>query len=438
MKTLAVVTWGALLASGCRHAGDGPQRRSPDAAASSGVTTMDTTTPIALAGNGVARVAHRDTDANGAGIVDGDLRPGAAAADPDSTAAIEPTRPDAPLTIPSPTGIPLVEGLRLTSALHFPDGDRENLVTIATISHDGVVYEWRDRERHRDGTRDERSFSRLVSLNDLAGAPRLNPVFEATERSEHPGFTAMSLSRASYVRASTSPQIPFTMVAIEGGPLGGHLTSIGATLLTYRGTLARVGSQLERLPVLLDGTRTELPALHVSGHFTLGEDAIDAELWFLADSANPLLLRSVWGHDLFQMIRIDRPKRAATTVEDELRKDCRAELPGVYFAFASADLEPESTPALAGVAAMLGRHPDWALAIEGHTDSIGAPAANQTLSERRAAAVRAALVTSFNIDASRLRTSGFGATRPKESNATLEGRAHNRRVEVVRPCGTDH
>ncbi len=443
MRGTAMASWasaGAVIVAlgACRRDAPGPPHGSRDSAVRvTGALTPDSAAPIAIAGASGDRLAPRDTDVRGVGIVDGDLRPGTAASDPDSAAAAVREDGGAAPKIPSPTGIPLVEGLRLTSALHFPDGDRENLVTISTISNDGVVYKWRERERRSDGSRGEHSFSRLVSLNDLAGAPRLNPVFEATERSEHPGFTAMSLSRAAYARASTNPQIPFTMVALENGPLGGQLAPLGATLLTYRGTLARVGAHSETVPVLLDGVRTDLPALHLHGHFTLAEDTIDAELWFLADTANPLLLRSVWGRDVFQMIRIDRPKRATTAVEDELRKDCRAELPGVYFAFASADLEPESTPALMGVATMLKRHPDWSLGIEGHTDSIGGPAANKALSERRAAAVRAALITPFGIDASRLRASGFGATRPRESNATLEGRAHNRRVEVVRPCGTN-
>jgi flagellar motor protein MotB len=429
------VGWATLALAGCRHTGDKAQR---DAASTSAALIADSAALVALAGAGSTPVTHRDTDATGAGIVDGDLRPGTAASDPDSAATALSSDSVAPPTIPSPTGIPLVEGLRLTSALHFADGDRENLLTISTISNDGVVYRWRDREQHADGKRQEHFFSRLVSLNDLAGAPRLNPVFEQTDRSEHPGFTAMSLSRAAYVRASSNPEIPFTIVDLEAGPLGGQFVPFGSTLLTYKGTLARVAGPLEKMPVLLDGVRTELPTLHLHGHFSLAEKAIDAEFWFLADTANPLLLRSVTGRDVFQMIRIDRPRVATTTVEEELRKDCRAELPGLYFAFASADLEPESAPALAGVAAMLKRHPDWSLAIEGHTDSIGGAASNKALSERRAGAVRAALISAFGIDASRLRASGFGATRPKESNATLDGRARNRRVEVVRPCGTSH
>ena len=401
-----------------------------------GAMPADTTALVALSRAAAVRMAHRDTGASGAGVVDGDLRPGTAASDPDSTAAVQAAGAGVPPMIPSPTGIPLVEGLRLTSALHFPDGDRENLVTVSAISNDGVVYKWRDRERRGARPRDEHFFSRLVSLNDLAAAPRLNPVFEETERAEHPGFTAMSLSRAAYARASTNPEIPFTIVDLESGPLGGQFASLGSALLTYRGTLARVGVQPEKVPVLLDGLRTDLPALHLRGHFALAEKVLDAEFWFLADSANPLLLRSVSGRDVFQMIRIDRPTMATPTVEDELRKDCRAEVPGVYFASARTDLEPESRPALFGIATMLKRHPDWSLAIEGHTDSIGGAASNKALSERRAAEVRSALVTTFGIDGSRLKVSGFGATRPKESNATLEGRARNRRVEVVRPCGT--
>ena len=55
-----------------------------------------------------------------------------------------------------------------------------------------------------------------------------------------------------------------------------------------------------------------------------------------------------------------------------------------------------------------------------------------------AAAVRQALVTQFGVTAGRLTAKGYGLTRPVETNATVEGRAHNRRVELVRPCGASH
>lgn len=57
---------------------------------------------------------------------------------------------------------------------------------------------------------------------------------------------------------------------------------------------------------------------------------------------------------------------------------------------------------------------------------------NQTLSEKRAAAVKAYLVDEYGIDAGRLETSGFGETTPVADNATPEGRQQNRRVELVR------
>jgi outer membrane protein OmpA-like peptidoglycan-associated protein len=137
------------------------------------------------------------------------------------------------------------------------------------------------------------------------------------------------------------------------------------------------------------------------------------------------------------MIRIEVPETGTLSgraVEQDLEHACRAELPGIYFAFASAELQPASDAAISGVATLLARHGDWSLQIEGHTDSIGDPAANQQLSLNRAEAVRAALVEHHAIAAGRLRPAGFGATRPREPNATIEGRARNRRVELVRNC----
>jgi outer membrane protein OmpA-like peptidoglycan-associated protein len=74
----------------------------------------------------------------------------------------------------------------------------------------------------------------------------------------------------------------------------------------------------------------------------------------------------------------------------------------------------------------------WSLSINGYTDSIGGDAYNLALSRRRAAAVRDTLVTGFHIAAGRLTSNGFGSASPVDSNSTLEGRARNRRVELIR------
>lgn len=121
-------------------------------------------------------------------------------------------------------------------------------------------------------------------------------------------------------------------------------------------------------------------------------------------------------------------------LEQELEKDCRAPVYGIYFESASAEVNAASRPTLQQIAAVLQRHADWTLTIEGHTDSIGGAASNLDLSNRRAAAVKTELASRFGVPAARLATKGYGLTRPVETNATIEGRARNRRVELTRVC----
>jgi OOP family OmpA-OmpF porin len=81
--------------------------------------------------------------------------------------------------------------------------------------------------------------------------------------------------------------------------------------------------------------------------------------------------------------------------------------------------------------AVLQAKPEWKLKVEGHTDATGGEAHNQQLSQKRADAVKAYLVTA-GIDSARLTTAGLAATVPVSSNATESGRAQNRRVELAK------
>ena len=117
---------------------------------------------------------------------------------------------------------------------------------------------------------------------------------------------------------------------------------------------------------------------------------------------------------------------------DALTANGRVSTHGILFATGSATIEGESTPTLKEIGDMLKAHPELKLTIEGHTDNVGDAAANQTLSEQRAAAVAQYLETTYQIDASRLATKGYGATKPVASNDTPEGRQQNRRVELVK------
>lgn len=106
----------------------------------------------------------------------------------------------------------------------------------------------------------------------------------------------------------------------------------------------------------------------------------------------------------------------------------------VNFEFDKADLRPDAKPVIDQVYALLESDPGLKLAIVGHTDDRGPAAYNQSLSERRAAAVRKALLDrGLGKDGdARLTSSGRGATEPIADNATDEGRAKNRRVELIR------
>lgn len=102
----------------------------------------------------------------------------------------------------------------------------------------------------------------------------------------------------------------------------------------------------------------------------------------------------------------------------------------VLFAFNKAELSPQAAPRLDKLANFLKQFPDRKLLIEGYTDSVGSDVYNQELSARRAGAVRDALV-SRGVDASRITARGYGKVYPVADNASPEGRAMNRRVEIV-------
>ena len=104
---------------------------------------------------------------------------------------------------------------------------------------------------------------------------------------------------------------------------------------------------------------------------------------------------------------------------------------GLLFDFDSATLKSESKPTLDEIAKLLTNQPDLRLKIVGHTDNQGSPDYNMALSERRAQSVVDALTAQYSIDARRLSASGAGLTMPIAPNDIEEGRAKNRRVELV-------
>jgi outer membrane protein OmpA-like peptidoglycan-associated protein len=104
---------------------------------------------------------------------------------------------------------------------------------------------------------------------------------------------------------------------------------------------------------------------------------------------------------------------------------------GIYFDSGKAEVKPESEAALGEIARMLGGNPSLRLLVVGHTDTDGAMASNRELSERRAGAVVQRLVADHGIAAGRLAPFGVGFASPVATNRNADGKAKNRRVELV-------
>lgn len=115
-------------------------------------------------------------------------------------------------------------------------------------------------------------------------------------------------------------------------------------------------------------------------------------------------------------------------LDQETQEILAVALEGIQFETSKDVLKNESYPILDRVVAIMEKHPEYNMAIEGHTDSSGDDAMNLDLSKRRAKRAMDYLI-SKGIDANRLSSEGFGETQPVASNDTKEGRAKNRRVE---------
>lgn len=121
----------------------------------------------------------------------------------------------------------------------------------------------------------------------------------------------------------------------------------------------------------------------------------------------------------------------AKELAEGIRKTGHASIYGIYFDTGKAVIKPESQPVISEIAKMLNEQPTLRLHVVGHTDNVGNLASNMTLSKQRAGAVVNALVREHNVAAGRLIANGVGPLAPVASNVTEEGRAKNRRVELV-------
>lgn len=124
-------------------------------------------------------------------------------------------------------------------------------------------------------------------------------------------------------------------------------------------------------------------------------------------------------------------ERGCTVVEEVPEPISRRIELNVEFEFGSDTISPASYAEIDRVAEFMAQYPQTVAEIEGHTDSRGADAFNQALSQRRADAVRTYLINQDGVDADRLTAVGYGESRPIADNGTEEGRQRNRRVTAA-------
>ncbi len=122
---------------------------------------------------------------------------------------------------------------------------------------------------------------------------------------------------------------------------------------------------------------------------------------------------------------------SASEIGKSLTANGKVAIYGIHFDTGKADVKPDSKPSLEQIAAFLKAESGVKLHVVGHTDSVGGFDSNLALSRRRAEAVAAALVKGYGIAANRLIGNGVASLAPVASNSTEEGRARNRRVELV-------
>jgi OOP family OmpA-OmpF porin len=122
----------------------------------------------------------------------------------------------------------------------------------------------------------------------------------------------------------------------------------------------------------------------------------------------------------------------AAALTQDIKTSGHAAIYGIYFDFWKSTIKPESESAIMEIAKLLKNSPDLKAYVVGHTDNVGSLDSNMSLSLARAEAVVQTLVTKHSIAASRLKGCGVGPLAPVTSNDNEEGKAKNRRVEIVK------
>jgi outer membrane protein OmpA-like peptidoglycan-associated protein len=176
------------------------------------------------------------------------------------------------------------------------------------------------------------------------------------------------------------------------------------------------------------GTTVYVESDNINSTFVLKQNG--SELWLHVDVSN-----SGEVYDLFiveKKLMDQQIELTAAALAKTLNEKGSIALHNILFDTGKATIKRESAKELALVIEVLKADDTLKVEVQGHTDNVGAKAANLALSQQRADAVRDYLIKTGGISAARLTAVGFGDTKPVAPNTTEEGKASNRRVELVK------
>jgi hypothetical protein len=351
--------------------------------------------------------------------------------------------------------IPLCPGLTIVTAVSHKEGDYESIKTVTSLDGDKVQLKYsaeQPPEQVGGGLRVRKvNTTRTVHATDLLNANAYEQVFGTNIPTDIPGATAIGTSRAVLLSLKADAKANLAMFdpppAIPGSVKIPADRKQHPSLFDYAETYKLERSALTKTmvtyPVLVNSAKVNLPAVDASGRSDF--NGYRAEFLFLDDEDNPLTLSFRLGigagkggadRDTLKLIKIEYSCSGSAGGENWLERALaetgHADLYSIYFTFNSDELREESEPTLREIGDIMRRHPDWKLSVAGHTDAIGGDVSNLDLSKRRAASVETAVVARYGVNAGRLSTTGHGKSMPVDTNETEEGRARNRRVELVR------
>ncbi|MFM7085308.1 MAG: OmpA family protein [Hyphomicrobium sp.] len=315
---------------------------------------------------------------------------------------------------PSPL-LPHVGGQITTAFSNSFGPDAESTVTFTTVTPDLISLNYQS-------TRGL-IMSRNIQISDRQKSNAYVLGYAESMPLVIPGTTSLGISGASLLELRDSGKTSLSLVYDQKlSKIDGQLTLVEKNI---------------RIPLMIENQVMEVPTVHAKGTFSSGDKSANGDFYFLDNINNPIMLQSAIQFSWEKQVRSERVVRVTagasmrSAMEQSLNTLKKYDVYGLHFDFDKATLRPESSKLIKDIATTLKSNPTWTFQINGHTDSIGDANYNKKLSKERAASVAAALVQE-GIDKTRLKTDGLGQTQPKGDNATLDGRALNRRVELIR------